>query len=196
MPGGLRRLISSFDVFRRSFVSRFAAAHDLRNQPGDVHASSDLAAAWHASRRIPVIGIFESGIDVVADRGIQRPGFSQGGVPQMLGNAFPEKASDIGRFRNVLKLWQAGEIELLRGIAFGNWTGRRIGVGKRRLTLRRFCLALALRPAGQKALVFVAMVLAGHVRPVPSSREPPGARWRSPPARSRLRLWNTRSTWN
>src|SRR4030081_2668294 len=114
----------------------------------------------------------------------------------MFGNAFAEKPGDIGRFRHVLQLRQSGEIELRRAIAFGNRLGRHIGVGNRRFMLRLLRLALALRPSRKKALVLVALVRTTHVRPVPSSGEPPGARWRSPRARSRLRLWNTRSTWN
>src|SRR6195256_460412 len=114
----------------------------------------------------------------------------------MFRNAFAEKPGDIGCFRQVLQLWQGGEIELRRGIVFGNRLGRHIGVGNRRVMLRLLRLVLALRPSGKKALVFVALVRITHVRPVPSSGEPPGARWRSPPARFRLRLWNTRSTWN
>src|SRR5260370_40714873 len=78
----------------RSFMRRFAAAHDLRNQPGDIHAGSDLAAARDASRRVPVIGIFERGIDVVANRRIRTPGFSRAGVTQWFGNAFPEKRGE------------------------------------------------------------------------------------------------------
>src|ERR1700682_4093571 len=114
----------------------------------------------------------------------------------MFGNAVAEKAGDSGPIRHVLKLRQGGQIERLRNIAFGNGPGRHIGVGNRRFRLRLFRLTLALRPPRKKTLVFVARVFATHVRPVPSSPEPPGARWRSPPARSRLRLWNARSTWN
>src|SRR6202171_1313026 len=114
----------------------------------------------------------------------------------MFGNAFTEKRGDIGRFRHVLKPWQAGEIELRRCIVFGDRAGRHPGVGSRRFTIRPFRLLLALRPSRKKALVFVALVRTAHGRPVPSSGAPPGICWRSPPARSRLRLWNTRSTWN
>ena len=59
-------------------------------------ARAEFAAAGHPARRIPVIGIFERGIDVVADRGIQRPGFSQCRIAQMFGNAFAQKRGDIG----------------------------------------------------------------------------------------------------
>jgi len=38
----------------------------------------------------------------------------------MFGDTLAEKGGDIGRCRHVLKLRQAGEIELLRDIAFGN----------------------------------------------------------------------------
>src|SRR5258705_7053535 len=114
----------------------------------------------------------------------------------MFGNAFPKKDGDIGRLRDVLELWQAGEIELRRGIAFGSRAGRRIGLGHRRFAVRLFRLLLALRPSRKKALVVVALVRITHARPVPSSGAPPGMRWRSPPARSRLRLWNARSIWN
>src|SRR3981081_2937728 len=124
------------------------------------------------------------------------PGCSQVRVAQVFGNAFAEKPGDIGCFRHVLQLWQGGEIELRRGIVFGNRFRRHIGVGNRRFMLRLLRVALALRPSRKKALVLVALVRIPPLRPVPSSGEPPGARWRSPPARSRLRLWNTRSTWN
>src|SRR6266404_1511805 len=114
----------------------------------------------------------------------------------MFGNAFPEKRGDIGRLGDVLELCQAGEIELRLGIAFGSRGGRHIDIGNRRFAIRRFRLLLALRPSRKKALVPVALVRITHARPVPSSGAPPGIRWRSRPARSRLRLWNTRSTWN
>lgn len=55
------------------FGIRFAASHDLRDHPRDIHAGADLAAAGHAARRIPVVGIVEGGIDVVANGRIQRP---------------------------------------------------------------------------------------------------------------------------
>src|SRR5712664_1497132 len=170
------------------FDHRSAAAHDLRNQPRYIHAGSDLAAAWYASRRIPVVGVVERGIDVIADRGIQSPGFAQRRVAQMFGNALTEKGGDIGRCRHVLKLRQAGEIDLLRGIAFGNRPGRRIGIGGRRVAIRLFRLVLALRPSRQKTLVVRAVFLVAHVRPFPSSGEPSGIRWPSLPARSRWRL--------
>src|SRR6266446_5003772 len=114
----------------------------------------------------------------------------------MFGNAFPEKRGDIGRLGDVLELWQAGEIELRLGIAFGSRGWRNLGARSRRFTIWPFRLLLALRPSRKKALVSVALVRTTHARPVPSSGAPPGIRWRSRPARSRLRLWNTRSTWN
>src|SRR6266404_7720442 len=114
----------------------------------------------------------------------------------MFGNAFPEKGGDIGRLGDILELWQAGEIELRLDIAFGGRGGRHLGVGKRRFAIRRFRLPLALRPSRKEALVSVVLVRTTHSRPVLSSGAPPGIRWGSRPARSRLRLWNTRSTWN
>src|SRR5258705_7771045 len=113
----------------------------------------------------------------------------------MFGNALPEKRGNIGRLGDVLELWQAGEIELRLGIAFGGRDGRHIVIGNRRFAIRRIRLLLALRPSREKAFVSVALVRTTHA-PVPSSGAPPGMRWRSRPARSRLRLWNTRSTWN
>src|SRR5258706_2472253 len=114
----------------------------------------------------------------------------------MFGNALPEKRGNIGRLPDVLELWQAGEIELRLGIAFGGWGGRHLGVGKRRFAIRRFRLPLALRPSRKEALVPVALVRTTHSRPVPSSGAPPGIRCGSRPARFRLRLWDTRSTRN
>ena len=114
----------------------------------------------------------------------------------MFGDTLAEKGGDIGRCRHVLKLRQAGEIELLRDIAFGNRPGRHIGVGGRRVVIRLFRLVLALRPSRQKILVVRALLLVAHVRPLRSSGEPSGVRLPSPPVRSRWRLWNARSTWN
>src|SRR5205814_9808818 len=54
--------------------------------------------------------------------------------------------------------------------------------------LRLLRLLLALRPSCQKTLGVVALVRTTHLSPVALSGQPP--------ARSRLRLWNTRSTWN
>src|SRR6185503_14019162 len=102
-------------------------------------------------------------------------------------------------FRQFLKRGQAGEVELGFRLDFGNRPGRNLGRwGNRRvrLRLRLFCFLLALRPSCKKALVLISFIRTAHVRPVPSSGRPPGTRGRSPPARSRLRLWNTRWTWN
>ncbi len=79
-------LISRGDGRRRRSDRRFTATHDLRNQTRDIHARSDLAAARYAARRIPVVGVVERRIDVIADRGIQRPGFSQRRVAEMFGD--------------------------------------------------------------------------------------------------------------
>src|SRR5258706_2098450 len=114
----------------------------------------------------------------------------------MFGNALPEKRGNISRLGDVLELWHAGEIELRLGIAFGSRGGRHIVIRSRCFAIQPFRLLLALRPSRKKALVLVALVRTTHARPVPSSGAPPGMRWRSRPARSRLRLWNTRSTWN
>src|SRR5438309_2355679 len=78
--GSFRRAIPGGNVPSR----RFAVAHYLRNQLRDIHAGLDLATARHASRRIPIVGVVERGIDIIADRGIQSPGSSQRSVAQML----------------------------------------------------------------------------------------------------------------
>src|SRR6185369_3189545 len=114
----------------------------------------------------------------------------------MLGNAFAQKSGDIGASCQLLELWQGREIEFRRDVftlrcgrvrRFDAFAGRRV---------RLFGLLLALRPSRQKALIPIGFVRTAHGRPVPSSDRPPGTRGRSPLARSRLRLWNTRSTWN
>jgi len=87
-------LISGGDGRYHRFDRR-SAAHDLRNQPPDIHASSDLAAARYAARRIPVVGVVERRIDVIADRGIQRPGFSQRRIAQMFGDTLAEEGGDM-----------------------------------------------------------------------------------------------------
>src|SRR5260370_9539175 len=103
----------------------------------------------------------------------------------MFGNALPEKGGDIGRLPDVLELWQAGEIELRLGIAFGGRGGRHLGVGKRRFAIRRFPLPLALRPSRKEAPFPGALGPKTHSRPVLSYAAPPGIPLGSPPPRSR-----------
>src|SRR5664279_7347 len=111
----------------------------------------------------------------------------------MFGNALAEKPSDICACRHLLEFQQTGEIEFRLG--FRDRLDRDNGFrGRRVATL--FRLVLALRPSRQKSLVVAALAVVAHDRPVPSSGGPSGARARPPPARSRLRLWKTRSTWN
>src|SRR5258708_19654223 len=104
----------------------------------------------------------------------------------MFGNALPEKGGDIGRLRDILELWQAGEIELRLGIAFGGRGGRHLGVGKRRFAIPRFPPPLSFRPSRQEALFSVAPVRTPHSRPFLSSRPPPPPHQVSPPPPSPL----------
>jgi len=183
-----RRLAAEVDGRQRRFGRRFAAAHDLRNQPGDIYARSDLAVARYTSRRVPVVGVLQCGVDVIADGGIQGPGLSQCRVAQTFGNALAEERGDVAGFGQVLELREAGEVERLAGRAFSGWRGRDVGRRRRCVAIRLFRLVLALRSSRQKIPAAAASVFVAHVRPVPSSRDPPGARSRSPPARSRRRL--------
>src|SRR4051812_19445288 len=111
----------------------------------------------------------------------------------MLGHALAEKRGDVGGCRQILKLRQAGEIELRFGSALGNGRGGCVRIWSRRVTIRLLRLLLALRPARQKTLAIVA----AHAPPFRQSVGPSLAwRLRSSLVRSRLRLWNARSTWN
>ena len=52
--GFARRLLSGISGRGRRFARQFAAAHDLRNQPGDIHAE---AAMLRLGRRLAVMDV-------------------------------------------------------------------------------------------------------------------------------------------
>src|SRR3954466_6849084 len=111
----------------------------------------------------------------------------------MLGHTLAEKRGDIGCRRQILKLRQAGEIELGFGNVLGNGRGGCGGcvrICSRRAMIWLLRLLFALRPARQKALAVVAMILIAHAPPFRPGGPSLASRLRSSLVRSRLRLWN------
>src|SRR3954454_19807767 len=114
----------------------------------------------------------------------------------MLGHALAQKRGDIGCRRQILKLRQAGKIKFRLGFAFSDGRGGCVRIWSRLVTVRLLRLLFALRPARQKALALVAMILVAHAPPFRPGGPSVASCLRSALVRSRLRLWNARSTWN
>src|SRR3954465_12431475 len=83
----------------------------------------------------------------------------------MLGHALAEKRGDIGCRRQILKLRQAGKIKFRLGFAFSDGRGGCVRIWSRPVAVRLLRVLFALRPAREKTLAVVAMILVAHAPP-------------------------------